>query len=84
MKAACHPADKTQAADSCRDDNPDVYALIECFADMTGRGALLNTSFNLHGYPIVTTAAEAYEIFESTELEGLLLPNVLIMKKMII
>ena len=50
-------------------------------ADMTGRGALLNTSFNLHGYPIVTTAAEAYEIFESTELEGLLLPNVLIMKK---
>jgi len=82
MKAACHPADKTARPQIlCRDDNPDVYALIECFADMTGRGALLNTSFNLHGYPIVTTAAEAYEIFESTELEGLLLPNVLIMKK---
>jgi len=82
MRAACHTADKSVRPQILHiDDNPYVYGLLECFSIMTGRGALLNTSFNLHGHPIVNTAKEAYQVFEKTELEGLLLEDVLIVKK---
>jgi len=82
MKYACHPADKTARAQILTHaDNPQFYALVKAFARLTGRGALLNTSFNLHGYPIVTSALQAYEVFCNTELEGLLLEEGLLLKK---
>lgn len=81
MRAACHPADKSarpQILD--RPTNPDLYALIESFERLTGRGAILNTSFNLHGYPIVNTPNEAYDVFNRSGLDGLLLSEHLILK----
>lgn len=52
--AACHPADRTARAQILhRGANPELYAILEVFETLTGRGALLNTSFNLHGHPIV-------------------------------
>lgn len=82
MRAACHPADRSARPQIIREaENPGVYELLRCFSDMTGRGALLNTSFNLHGYPIVNTARDGYSVFESTELEGLLLPGILMIKR---
>jgi carbamoyltransferase len=82
MKAACHPSDRTARAQILlKKDNEGFYDLLESFEKLTGRGALLNTSFNLHGHPIVNTAMEAYKIFKATEMEGLLLGNGLILKK---
>jgi carbamoyltransferase len=81
MIAACHPADKTARPQILkRDSNPDVYDLIRAFEEKTGRGAILNTSFNLHGYPIVNTPQEAYDVFNRSGLDGLLLKNYLILK----
>ncbi|KPK42833.1 MAG: hypothetical protein AMJ78_01055 [Omnitrophica WOR_2 bacterium SM23_29] len=82
MRFACHPADRTARAQILKEeDNPEFYKLLKAFEKITGRGALLNTSFNLHGYPIVNTVREAYEVFKSTNLEGLLLRGGLILKK---
>jgi carbamoyltransferase len=82
MIAACHPADKTARAQILhRDTNPDLYAILEAFETLTGRGALLNTSFNLHGHPIVNTPAEAVFVLENSGLDGVILNDHLILKK---
>ena len=39
--------------------NPDYHAVIREFERRTGGGAMLNTSFNLHGDPVVCTAGDA-------------------------
>ena len=81
IKAAIHPYDQT-----CRphiiskNQNPDYEKLIEQFGRITGVYALLNTSFNLHGCPIVNTINEAIEIFKKSNLDGLLLEKYLILK----
>lgn len=81
MIAACHPADRTARAQILhRETNPMVYEILEAFELLTGRGALLNTSFNLHGYPIVNTPAEALDVLERSDLDGLILNHALIMK----
>ena len=82
MCAACHPADKTARAQILeKKDNKKLYNLIEEFYKITGTGALLNTSFNLHGYPIVNTVKDAIYVFKNSELDGLLLNNFFILKK---
>ena len=82
MIAACHPADHTarpQILD--RESNPKLYKILESFESLTGRGALLNTSFNLHGYPIVNTPDEAFDVLERSDLDGLILNHSLILRK---
>ena len=80
--AGCHPADKSARAQILeRKHNPNLYDLIEEFRKFTGVGALLNTSFNLHGFPIVNTPEEAFHVFINSELDGLLLSNFFILKK---
>ncbi|MBF0479365.1 MAG: carbamoyl transferase [Candidatus Omnitrophica bacterium] len=82
MPAACHPADRSARPQILnREVNPDVYALLEAFEKITGRGALLNTSFNLHGFPIVNTPEDAIYVLENSGLEGLWLNHFLILKK---
>ena len=82
MKAACHPADKSARPQILKkNDNPIFYELLKTFSETTGRGALINTSFNLHGFPIVRTTKEAYTVFIKSKLDCLLLNNFLIIKK---
>jgi len=82
MRAACHAADRTARAQILTsEDNPELYELLLAFEKLAGRGALLNTSFNLHGYPIVNTAQDAYSVFIESELEGLWLEEGLVLKK---
>jgi carbamoyltransferase len=81
MIAACHPADHTARPQILHQDtNPVLYEILEAFASLTGRGALLNTSFNLHGYPIVNTPVEALDVLVRSELDGLILNRSLILK----
>lgn len=82
MIAACHPADRTARPQILhRDTNPALYDILEAFEALTGRGALMNTSFNLHGHPIVNTPAEALFVLENSELDGLILNDYLILKR---
>lgn len=82
LAAALHPADKTLRPQILsKDANPSYHSLIEAFHRKTGVGGVLNTSFNLHGEPIVNTAADAYRVFTITDIDALLLDGMLITKK---
>jgi carbamoyltransferase len=81
LAAGIHPVDFTarpQLVD--REQNPDFHALIAAFEALTGVGAVLNTSFNLHGEPIVRSAEDAYRVFELTDIDDLWLGDILIGK----
>jgi carbamoyltransferase len=55
--------------------------VIREFERRTGVGAVLNTSFNLHGEPIVATAADAVDTFERSGLPHLAVGHWLLSKK---
>jgi carbamoyltransferase len=48
---------------------------------LTGIGSLLNTSYNLHGLPVVNDIDDAVHVFENSGLKYLVLNNYLIAKK---
>lgn len=82
LKAAIHPADKTARPQLVtKETNEEYYELIKAFKNITGVGALLNTSLNLHGYPIVRTAKEAFMVMDQSDLDGLILDGYLIIKR---
>jgi len=64
-----------------KDLYPELYKIINTFYNKTGTPGVLNTSFNLHGFPIVTTADEALEVFMDSELDVLVIDNLVINKK---
>ena len=61
-------------------DNPRFHRLIELFGERTGVPVLLNTSFNDNGEPIVETPSDAVKCFLKTEIDALLLEDVLLIK----
>tara|TARA_Y100000996_G_C22557231_1_gene655946 strand:+ start:2864 stop:4651 length:1788 start_codon:yes stop_codon:yes gene_type:complete len=80
--AGVHQSDGTARAQLLKkDENPILWDLIFKFNEKTGIPALLNTSFNLHGEPIVRTIQDALRVFEKSELEVLWLDNHIIEKK---
>lgn len=82
MRAPMHPYDHTIRPQLVQKSwNPSYYEIIHEFERLTGIGGVLNTSFNLHGYPIVMGPHEALYAFENSGLEYLALENYLIEKK---
>ena len=81
IPATIHPYDRTCRPQTLRREwNPHYYKIIKTFEDSTGIGAILNTSFNLHGYPMVGTPEMALWTFENSKLDALLLGNYLVSK----
>ena len=79
--AAVHQADLTARAQIIEEKlNPEYYRILKEFEKITGRGVLLNTSFNLHGYPMVYGPKEALRVFENSGLDHLVLGNYLVLK----
>ena len=62
------------------DTNPRFYKLLDEFNKRTDCPVLVNTSFNVRGEPIVCTPEDAYRCFMRTEMDYLVLENVLIAK----
>lgn len=61
--------------------NPGYHALISKFKEVDGKGVVLNTSFNLHGHPIVETAEEAIDVLMKSGLRYLILDEILVEKQ---
>jgi len=81
LKAAIHPYDFTVRPQVVEESwNKSYHRLIKEFERLTGVGAVLNTSFNLHGYPIVLGPREAMYVFENSGLNYLLLEDYLIIR----
>ena len=79
--AGLHPFDLTARPQTVNDWNPGWKAIIKEFKKITGVGGILNTSFNLHGYPLVGSLDKALWTFRESALDGLLLDDWLIEKK---
>lgn len=80
--AAIHPADGTARAQIVwANSNPSFHRLIDAFRRLTGRGVLLNTSFNLHGFPIVGGACDAVDVFLKSDLAYLVVDRWLVTKR---
>ena len=74
--AALHPADFTVRPQILKkDNNPDYYQILKEFEKRTGVGGLLNTSFNLHGKPIVLGIEESVYTFENSKLDAIQLSS---------
>lgn len=56
------------------------HRLLECMAELTGTGAVLNTSFNLHGEPLVLTVADALSTFTRVDAKYLVVNNTILEK----
>lgn len=61
--------------------SPRYHRLISRFEEATGVPALLNTSFNLRGEPIVTTPANAYNTFAASGMDLLVMNHHLVEAK---
>jgi carbamoyltransferase len=62
------------------DTNPRFYRLLRAFEARTGCGVLVNTSFNVRGEPIVCTPEDAYRCFMRTEMDYLVIEDLLLDK----
>lgn len=80
ITATVHPADRTVRPMTVNQWNIPFRDILRAFRKKTGVGAVLNTSFNLHGYPLVGTPEQAIHTLEQSALDGLVLENWLIMK----
>jgi len=82
LVAAMHPYDYTLRPQVLeKESNEKYYKIIKLFEEMTKMGGILNTSFNLHGYPIVCSPEDAIHVFKNSGLKYLALENWLVEKK---
>src|SRR5260370_28524543 len=58
-----------------RETNPRYHALLRAFRQRTGCPALVNTSFNVRGEPIVCTPEDAWRCFMRTAIDSLAIGN---------
>lgn len=64
-----------------KEKNEYYYRLIKAFKEKTGCGVIVNTSFNVRGEPIVCTPQEAYDCFMRTQMDVLVLENMILYKE---
>jgi len=60
--------------------NPRYHGIIKAFEKRTGYGIIINTSFNVRGEPIVCTPEDAYRCFMRTEMDVLVMGNLVLLK----
>lgn len=62
-------------------ENAGFYKILRAFERKTGIGGVLNTSFNLHGEPIVGNPQDAISTLRRSEIDYLILSNFLVWRK---
>ncbi len=63
-----------------RATNPRYYALIEEMEKLTGNAVVLNTSLNRRGEPMVCSPTDALNMFFGSDLQYLVMENILVWK----
>jgi len=82
LKATMHPYDGSLRPQLLPlSHNPDYYNLVKRFASSKGIYGVLNTSFNLHGEPIVCSPSDAIHTLRDSGLEFLAIGHFLATKK---
>ena len=82
IPAALHPFDYTGRPQSVTHDyNEQWFSILKSFDEITGTPVVLNTSFNLHGFPIVGSPEVAFETFLQSGLDYLVIGGHVVYKK---
>jgi len=63
------------------DESPAYHGLISAFESLTDCPVVVNTSFNVRGEPIVCTPRDAFRCFMKTEMDFLVMEDVLLDKR---
>lgn len=80
--AGVHAYDETARAQVVSPaSNEGFHRYIQEFKRRRGKGVVLNTSFNLHGWPIVMGACDALEVMVNSDLTHLILEDWLVTKR---
>ena len=66
-----------------RDTNPRYYRLIQELEQRTGNAVVLNTSLNRRGEPMVCSPRDALNMFYGSDLEYLVMEDVLVTKQLV-
>ena len=81
IQSSLHTGDNTTRPQSVsRRTNPVYWELINDFKKLTGVPAVLNTSFNIKGEPVVCSPSDALRCFYGTGIDVLLIGNYVIEK----
>jgi len=80
IAAAVHVDGSSRVQSVRRDQNERYYDLIKSFEARTGVPAVLNTSFNLKGEPIVNSPFDAVRTFYTSGLDALIMDCYIIVK----
>ena len=73
LPAVTHVDDSARVQSVSETTNPLFYRLLKTFEKQTGCPALINTSFNVRGEPIVCSPKDAYDCFMNTEMDILVI-----------
>lgn len=63
------------------DENPGYYKILRQYYEITGIPSVINTSFNMHGEPIVCSPYEAVRTFQSAGIDYLAIGSFLVENK---
>ncbi|MBI5789085.1 MAG: hypothetical protein HZA78_09550 [Candidatus Schekmanbacteria bacterium] len=82
IACALHQSDFTARAETVTKERyPDFYQIVEGFYQKTGIPCVLNTSFNLHGHPIVENSDQAVDVLLKSKLDLLVINDYAIWRK---
>lgn len=81
LQAVVHVDGTTRPQIVKKETNPYFYEIIDAFYRLTGCGAVVNTSFNVHEEPIVSTPASAFKALEDNRIDALVLNHFLVLKR---
>jgi carbamoyltransferase len=81
IPAVTHVDGSARLQTVARDENELFYDLLREFERQTGCPVLINTSFNVRGEPIVCTPHDAFKCFMRTDMDFLVMGNILLDKK---
>ena len=81
FKNVVHPADRTGRPQIVtKENNLEYFLLLNELKKITGIGAILNTSFNIHKKTIVETIDDAIDVFKTTNLDGIIINDYFVSK----
>ena len=70
---------RIQTVDAQR--HPRLHRLMAAFKQRTGCPVIINTSFNIRGEPIVCSPEDAYQCFMATDMDVLVMENLILYKQ---
>lgn len=80
LRAGVHTDGTTRPQLVAKKENPFFHTLLSEVKSRTGKGAVVNTSMNESGYPLVGSSEEALLLFARTSLDVLVLDDLVIRK----